>query len=122
MDLFDEVDYRELHPHDLAMVEPTLRYSNKAACSKITKGKIFRMNGVDWFVREVSVLVFPDGVTRVGCWCYAFDKHGNDPPKWEAQHWCVPCDDLTIRMLKAEAAKGHCFLGFKKEVHHEFNY
>ena len=30
--------------------------------------------------------------------------------------------DETIRMLKAEAAKGHCFLGFEKEVHHEFNY
>ena len=28
----------------------------------------------------------------------------------------------TIRMLKAEAAKGHCFLGFKPEIHHEFNY
>ena len=30
--------------------------------------------------------------------------------------------DETIRMLKAETAKGHCFLGFKKEVHHEFRY
>ncbi|CAH0364220.1 unnamed protein product [Pelagomonas calceolata] len=30
--------------------------------------------------------------------------------------------DETIRMLKAEAARGHCFLGFEKEVHHEFNY
>ena len=47
MNRFDEVDYRELHPHDLALVEPT---------------------------------------------------------------------------LKEETRKGHCFLGFKKEVHHEFNY
>ena len=30
--------------------------------------------------------------------------------------------ETTIKMLKAETAKGHCFLGFEKEVHHEFNY
>ena len=30
--------------------------------------------------------------------------------------------ETTITMLKAETARGHCFLGFEKEVHHEFRY
>ena len=30
--------------------------------------------------------------------------------------------ETTIRMLKEETRKGHCFLGFKPEIHHEFNY
>ena len=30
--------------------------------------------------------------------------------------------ETTIAMLKEETRKGHCFLGFEPEIHHEFNY
>ena len=58
------------------------------------KGKIFEKDGIAWRVREVSVVKFRDGETRVGCWCYAFDLYGDEPPRLQDQHWCVPCCDL----------------------------
>ena len=46
---------------------------------------------------------------------------------WSSPEFAVG-DEIDIKYggtryaVTVEAAKGHCFLGFKKEVHHEFNY
>ena len=97
MDRLDEVDYRELHPHDLALVEPTL---------EAVLGE--RIGDVLLADRERAEADGPlEELAR------------------EGEH--VVATVVAVRlprdaMLKAEAAKGHCFLGFEKEVHHEFNY
>ena len=149
MDRFDEVDDRELHPHDLALVEPTLEAVLGERIGDVLLADRERAEAdgpLEELAREGEHVVATVVAVRLPRDARTHDVKGvarlSDMSEeheawyqarllcfWDEEELKKPFADRTprpfdetIRMLKAETARGHCFLGFEKEVHHEFRY